>query len=328
MKLIKLILIFFTALAVLGYGIWFAFALYYQGFEPLKWVLIALWGIFALFCLWGLFRAAGRARSTLSFLIALILSLGWWTFGVTPRLDRDWLPEVAYTATGDIVGNQVTLHNVRNFNWTTSEDYTRDWQARSYDLDQLESVDLIASHWGIDAIAHTIMSFGFADGQRVAFSVEIRKEEGESFSTIAGFFKQYELAIIAADENDVIRVRTNVRDPIEDVFLYPLKTTPERRKALFLGYVNKANRDVLKARFYNTITANCTTVIYSLIKEYRDKLPLDWRILASGYLPDLLAEMDVLDWDKPYGDIRVRAAITDKGQAIQEGADYSQVIRR
>ena len=257
----------------------------------------------------------------------MVLSLVWWSFGITPKLDRYWKAEVAHTVTGDIEGTKVTLHNVRNFDWVTSDDYTEKWESRTYDLDQLESIDLIASQWGSEAISHSIMSFGFADGDHIAFSVEIRKEQDESFSIIGGFFKQYELAIIAADENDIIRVRTNARDPIEDVFLYPLKTTAERRKALFMVYIEKANRGAETPRFYNTITANCTTVVYSLIKAYRETVPFDWRILASGYLPDLLAEMGELNWDQPYGDIRARAAITDKGQGVEIGQSYSVVIR-
>ncbi len=327
MKFIKFILIAVFALVIIGYGAWFSIALFYQGFAPLKWPLIAVWGLFAFFCLWGTFKASGRKRSVIGFLIAMVLSLGWWTFGITPELNRAWKPEVAHTVTADIVGSQVTLNNVRNFDWTTSDDFVEKWESRTYDLDQLESIDLIASHWGSEAISHSIMSFGFADGQRIAFSVEIRKEQHESFSTIGGFFKQYELAIIAADENDIIRVRTNARDPIEDVYLYPLKTTAERRKALFMGYIEKANQDAKTPKFYNTITANCTTVVYSLIKVYREIVPFDWRILASGYLPDLLAEMGELNWSKPYGDIRARAAITEKGQSVEVDQSYSVVIR-
>ncbi|KAB7615644.1 DUF4105 domain-containing protein [Amylibacter sp. SFDW26] len=328
MKFFKFILIAIFALIIIGYGTWFSIALFYQGFLPLKWLLIGLWSLFALFCLLGVFKAAGRTRSILSFLIAMVLSLGWWTFGITPKLNRDWKPEVARTVTADIDGSLITLNNVRNFDWTTSDDFVEKWEDRTYDLDQLESIDLFASHWGSEAISHSIMSFRFTDGERIAFSVEIRKEQHESFSTIGGFFKQYELAIIAADENDIIRVRTNARDPIEDVYLYPLKTTMERRKALFLGYIEKANADAKKARFYNTITANCTTVVYTLIKSYRDTVPLDWRILASGYLPDLLSEMDELNWMKPHGDIRARAAITDKAQGILAGQNYSELIRK
>ena len=88
-------------------------------------------------------------------------------------------------------------------------------ESRTYSLAHLTDVDLIMSYWGNEAIAHTIISFGFDTGPRLAFSIEIRKEREEAYSTIAGFFKQYELAIVAADERDVVRVRSNVRG--EDV---------------------------------------------------------------------------------------------------------------
>ncbi|STZ06705.1 Uncharacterised protein [Moraxella ovis] len=61
-------------------------------------------------------------------------------------------------------------------------------------------MDLALSIWGNENIVHTLVTFGFADGQRLAFSVEIRKEVGESFSNIGGFFRQFELSVIAVDE--------------------------------------------------------------------------------------------------------------------------------
>jgi hypothetical protein len=55
----------------------------------------------------------------------------------------------------------------------------------------------------------------------VAISIETRKEKGEGYSAVLGFFRQYELYYVAADERDVIRVRTNVRG--EHVFLYRIQ---------------------------------------------------------------------------------------------------------
>ena len=70
--------------------------------------------------------------------------------------------------------------------------------------------------------AHTHMSWAFTDGQHIAISIETRKEVGESYSAVAGFFRQYELYYVVADERDVIRLRTNYRG--EQVYLYPLRT--------------------------------------------------------------------------------------------------------
>ncbi len=118
-------------------------------------------------------------------------------------------------------GSLITLDNVRNFRWRSGSDYTVRWENRRYDLDRTESVDLVLSTWGMPAIAHTLVSFGFSDGQRVVFSVEIRKERHEQFSELGGFFKQFEFSVVAADERDIIYVRTAVRG--EQVSLYPIR---------------------------------------------------------------------------------------------------------
>jgi hypothetical protein len=314
-------------LIVLGLGLWGGLALHFQVLAGYKWLFIGLWGILAALTLWGLCRPLGRARSLVTFAVGLAVLLTWWSY-ITPKLDRDWAPELAQSLTGEIDGNKVTLHNVRNFNWRTSTDFDARWEIREYDLDQLESIDMILSYWGDEAIAHTLLSFGFLNGDHAVFSVEIRRENAEEFSTIGGFFKKYELAILVADENDIVRLRTNVRDPLEDVYLYPITTTKEHRIALFKGLIGKANNLAKKPRFYHTIMANCTTVIYSLVRQYRDDIDLDMRIIQSGYLPDYMAERGVLNWSKPYGDIRARAAISAKGQGIVAGQGYSVVIRK
>ena len=128
------------------------------------------------------------------------------------------LTDIVLEGPGTIDGNVVNLHDVRNFEWRSETDYTVRWETRSYDLDRLESVDMIMSYWSGPSIAHMLMSFGFGGGDHVVFSVEIRPEKGESFSEIGGFFDEFELSIVAADERDVIRVRTNVRG--EDDYLY------------------------------------------------------------------------------------------------------------
>ena len=326
MKILHFLFLVLMFLIVLGFSLWAGLALYFQALAAYKWGLIGIWGVFAVLSLWGLCRPKGRRRSLLVFAVGAAILLSWWSF-ITPSLDRDWAPELAQTLTGEIDGDKVTLRNVRNFNWRTSADFDARWETRNYDLDQLDSIDMILSYWGSDAIAHTLLSFGFANGDHAVFSVEIRRENDEEFSTIGGFFKQYELAILVADENDIVRLRTNVRDPLEDVYLYPIVTTKEHRIALFKGLVGKANELAGQARFYNTLTANCTTVIYGLIRKYRDDVPMDIRIIQSGYLPDYMAEHGALDWPKPYGDIRARAAISAKGQGIAAGQDYSVVIR-
>ena len=120
-----------------------------------------------------------------------------------------------------IDGNKVTIHNIRNCDYRSETDYTCRYYDRTFDLDRLKTGDLFLIYWGSPYIAHTMLSFGF-DGQGyVCFSIETRKEKGEEYSAIKGFFKQYELTYIVADERDVVRLRSNYRK--EDVYLYQLK---------------------------------------------------------------------------------------------------------
>ena len=139
-----------------------------------------------------------------------------------------------------------------HFTWRSDADFDPVWEDRTYALSHVTDVDLLMSYWMGEAIAHTIVSFGFDDGSRLAFSIETRKERHEQFSSIAGFFKQYELAIVAADERDVVRVRSNIRG--EDVRIYRLRMSPENAQILLREYLAKANELAATPRFYNTLT--------------------------------------------------------------------------
>ena len=106
--------------------------------------------------------------------------------------------------TAEIQGNQLTVRNVRNFDYRTETDFTPRWETRTYDLSKLRGLDLYVIYWGSPSIAHTILSWEFDDGQHLAVSIETRKETGESYSAVRGFFRQYELYYVLADERDVV----------------------------------------------------------------------------------------------------------------------------
>ena len=97
-------------------------------------------------------------------------------------------------------------------------------------------MDLVAVYWMGPAIAHIFVSFDFAGGDHLAVSIETRKEKGEGYSTLKGFFRQYELYYVVADERDVIRLRTNYRhDPPEDVYVYRVQGHARERPAPVSG---------------------------------------------------------------------------------------------
>ncbi len=263
-----------------------------------------------------------RAFAAYGALIAVILV--WWST-LLPSNDRDWTPDVAHSVTATIDGDRLVVSNVRDFTWRSDTNFDQRWEQRTYNLSHLTNLDLIMSYWGNEAIAHTILSFGFDDGSRLAFSTETRKERGELYSTIAGFFKQYELAIVAADERDIVRVRSNVRG--EDVRIYRLRMTPANVRVLLREYVEEADDLARTPRFYNTLTTNCTTLVFKMVRVVHPALPMDYRVLLSGYLPNYAYSLGATDSSMPFERLRDLSRIHDKAIRADADPNFSARIR-
>ncbi|MBC2886201.1 DUF4105 domain-containing protein [Ochrobactrum sp. CM-21-5] len=315
---------FIFTLFVLIFAIWASFAMWYQlpfG-DAVRGSLIALWLAIALSVIVGERHYSCWRRRLFFCLLALALLGAWAT--VRPSLNRIWAPDVARTVTGKIDGNIVTLSNIRDFIWRTSEDFTPDWKEETYDLNKLMTVDVYLSYWSGPAIAHTLLSFGFDDQRHVVFSGEIRREHHEVYSSIAGFFREYELAMIAAEERDIIYLRSNIRK--ENIYRYRVKLPPAAAKELFLSYVKLGNELAETPKFYNTLITNCTTIIYHMARLLDPTFPFDYRILLSGYLPGYLYDHGWIEDDGTLEEVRARASIDAKAEA--GGRDgYSQRIR-
>lgn len=265
----------------------------------------------------------GDAAALGLFWAAVAVWQAWW-MSLRPRLDRDWAPDVARQTTGLIAGDRLVMKDVRNFDWRAEDDATERWETRSYDLAALETVDLFASYWTIESIAHLIVSFGFAGQGQLAFSIEIRRERGEPWSAFGGLFKMFELVTIAADERDVVRVRTAFRG--EDVRLYRLRTTAEFRRRLLAAYVADCNRLANEPRFFHTFLTNCTTQVIRLARAAGQSLPLDWRMIASGHLPRYLHAVGLLA-PGGFAGLRASASVGERARAAGDAADFSARIR-
>ncbi|RZI92573.1 MAG: DUF4105 domain-containing protein [Variovorax sp.] len=317
------------SLALLLPTTWALLALHYQLPLPSPWPDVAggMWVLFALATIALVWRGH-TGRALLSFAIAFAVLLGWWA-RIEPSDKRDWADDVARHVVARQDGSVLTLTNVRNFDWRSDTDYTPRWEIRRYDLDKLQSVDTAVSYWMGPAIAHTLVSFGFDDGkggvEQLAFSIEIRKERNEQFSAIAGFFKKFELSLVAADERDILRVRTSARG--EDVFLYRVSMKPEARRALLLAYLAEADMLTKAPQFYDTLTANCTTVVYGMAQRIVGGLPMDWRLLASGYLPEYLYDIGALATGQSLDALRAAGRITLRAKAADADPAFSKAIR-
>jgi hypothetical protein len=248
--------------------------------------------------------------------------------GVVPSNDRDWQPDVAVLPFASFDGDLVTIHNIRNFDYRTETDYTPRYYDKTYDLRKLDSVDLIAVYWMGDAIAHIMASFGFGGRDFVAVSIETRKERGETYDTLKGFFRQYELTYVVGDERDLIRLRTNYRqDPPEDVYLFRTNAPPENVRRLFLSYLEKINELKEHPAFYNTLTTNCTTNVLMHTQVNPGKQAYSWKILLSGYTPLYAYELGRLDTRLPFDELKRRSRINAAAHAADQAADFSERIR-
>ncbi|HTF92986.1 MAG TPA: DUF4105 domain-containing protein, partial [Verrucomicrobiae bacterium] len=187
--------------------------------------------------------------------------------------------------------------------------------------------DIIAVYWAGKAIAHIMVSFGFAGKDYLSVSIETRKEKGESYSTLAGFFRQYELYYVVADERDVLRVRTTYRQPQEDVYVYRLRAPLKNVRSVFLDYVKAINELHEKPSFYNTLTTNCTTSILFHTRMNPESPPLSWKILVSGYVPDYLYELGRIDTSRPFAELEKMSRVNARAHAAEKDPAFSRRIR-
>jgi hypothetical protein len=306
--------------------LWAALALEYQFSGLWRIGLQLLWSAATLAGLVALWRPQASVTGPWAYGLALLLLLVWWC-SLRPSQTRDWSPDVSRSlqVEGLDGGPRIRLVNVRNFQWQTAERYEARWETREYDLDGLVSADLLLSYWMGPSIAHTLVSFGFADGRYLTFSLEIRKERQERFSALGGFFRQFEQVMIAADERDIVRLRTNVRG--EEVILYRLNVPPEGLRTAFLGYLRDAEALRRAPEFYNTLTSNCTTIPFGIARRFAPGLPLDARLLLSGHFAEYVFDQGGLTPGYDFQRLTAAGRMTERARAAGDATDFSRRIR-
>lgn len=257
--------------------------------------------------------------------VVVIILVIW--FSIRPSHNRDWTTDQAVLPYAEIEGDKIHIHNIRNFLYQSTTEYTPAYYDKTFELSKLKRVDYIVepfSDW--EGSAHTFVSFEFEGSEFVSVSIEIRKEKGESFSAWKGLFKQYELMYVIADERDVVKLRSNYRK--DQVFVYPIKTTPERAQKMFMEMIARANKLYEKPEFYNTLLNTCTTNLAQHANAIvPGRIPLSYKVLFPGYSDQLVYDLGLIDTDLPFEQIRARYKINDRAEKYAEDPNFSVKIR-
>lgn len=249
-------------------------------------------------------------------------------FSTNPSNNRDWNDDQNILPAAEIKGDQVLIHNVRNFSYASTTSYIANYYDKTYDVSKIKKVWYIVEPFsGIPGSAHTFLSFEFENNQFVSISVEIRKEKGESYDPIKGLFNTYELMYVIADERDVIKLRSNYRKDL--VYVYPINTTVEKARDLFLDMIKRANDLSQHPEFYNTITNTCTTNIVTHVNKITPKrVPFfNLRILLPENSDKLAYDLGLIDTDLSFEDARVRYFINDRALTYADDPNFSLRIR-
>lgn len=311
-----------ACIAVLG---WMALAIYFDlalGATP--WLRAGLALLVPVGALVALLLVRPRRWVVVGILAVFVVVLVAWLV-IPPSHARDWQPDVATLPFAEIHGDRMIVHNVRNADYRSETDYTVRLEDRDLDLSRVRSLDLFLIYWGSPLIAHTIISWGFDDGQYLAISIETRKEKGESYSALRGFFRQYELVYVVADERDVVRLRTNYRG--EDVYVYRLDAPPADARRLLLRYLAAINELREQAQWYNALTENCTTAIRRIAGSDTRRSWWSWKLFLNGHLDELAYDIGAIDRSLPFPVLKAKSLVNDRARAADADPQFSARIR-
>ena len=324
---------------VLAGFIWSAGAIWFLEFLP-AWLSKPLAVIFLAFGIW-LFRRGNRsnkngfnwkrwARPIMASMVPITYFV---TLFVQPSNERVWaedqrlLPEIV------IDGQQVTIKNFRDFRYRSADDPIPQYQDFTFSLDQVESAwFLIQRFTRFEGMAHTFVSFGIDTPQGKKYfsiSVEIRREDQELYSPIRGIYRNYELMYVVGSEQDLIGVRTNVREN-DRVFLYRANATPQQSRDLFLQFAKRIESLRIDPEFYGTFLNNCTNNIvahtWQLTAEPIN--PLSPRIILPGYSASVAYELGLIGSpDQSFDDLQSASRIDQLAREAGISDAFSEAIR-
>jgi len=324
--------------------------------KVLLWIaagILLLWCIAAMFFFAPWSITAQKVAAILLVLVALGVTIfyrRWWTIGAVallsfimvrgvyalypPSNDRVWLPENERAAIVRFEGDIAHIDNLRRMYYDENDERHIEWYSRSYNMREVDHIDYLVEPFSdFDGVAHTLISFGFSNGEHLAISGEIRREADESFTFQKAFFRHYELFFAVGDERDHIGLRTNRGD--NPVYLIPIKTTKENSYQVLKAMLEMLTRVATEPEYYNAVTNSCTSNIICHIEPNTGiNIPdLDSRRLIPEYSWEIAYEVGIIDLDCPQDQVLEQCRINDRAAFLPEtvddprGINWSRKIR-
>lgn len=287
----------------------------------LSWAFVFVWlGVFVLY--------PKILHSLVAYFVSVFVIFAIWA-SIPASNDRDWLAEYALAPISEYDGDDtVTISNIRDFEYHgTRDDFTPRYQTNTYNLDDLEGVDLILSHWSDNVmIAHTMLVFRFKDAENLVLSAETRREKGEAWGILPGFFNQYELIYLLGTEEDLIKRRILISD--EDIFLYSSVLDHEKAVEFFKDTLRSIDELEKNPIFYNTLTHNCTSSLFNLVPNPKAYEWLNPELLLNGVSDKYLRRTGFLKGKGSYWEFKLSHYISHRiKDSPNKDGDFSELMR-
>jgi hypothetical protein len=264
-------------------------------------------------------------------IIILIIIIFIRYFNLKPSNDRVWVVDNKELAFVEFEGEEVTIKNIRDFNWRSTRDYDEKWIDRKFDMTKVSKIWFILEYFDPKKrqMAHTIMSFEFEDGTRITCSIEVRREIGEKYHPIKGLFRKYELIYVWATERDSIGVRGRCRKNSVTHLFEAIVLGEGNERNLLESYLKRTNKLYEKPEWYNTITNTCTTNIVRHVNEvYPGRVPKAVAIFLPGLSPKLLHKNNLVKINNNLEESLENSIIDNKALDWDEKVDFGDHIRK
>lgn len=192
-----------------------------------------------------------------------------------PSLSRNWsslcenLPKIIFSEKSE--KEDVFVKNIRNAVYKNNSEFDNEVEFlnKKYKLRNISKIWMMANPWA-PFQTHIILSFQFGDNifdaSFLTLSYEVRKLAAVDFYTSQTIFKNFEGFYVAATEEDVFYVRTNIRKD-ENLYLFPLNIDKEKSQKIFLDFAEEINNYSKKPIFYRIWRRNCLTETFKFFKK-------------------------------------------------------------